>query len=120
MAGLYGSGRSRSSPDDKVGRRLLCKLSEGETGRRQGMHEPNAIWAVSVHVKGVVIWQESFLVWEVDVVVITRIVVVSPPLKGRVVVVQHSVKSGVRLISGIAGEAGHTSEKHSYPRKDVE
>jgi hypothetical protein len=53
MAGLYGSGRS--SPDVEMGRRLSCKLSEEETGRRQGMHEPNAIWAVSVHEKGVVI-----------------------------------------------------------------
>ena len=31
------------------------------------MHEPDMIWAVSVSVneKGVVIWQESFLGWEV-------------------------------------------------------
>jgi hypothetical protein len=64
MAGLYGSGRS--SPDDELGRRLVCKLSGKERGRRQGMHEPNAIWAVSVYVEGVVIWRESFLVWEVE------------------------------------------------------
>ena len=54
MAGLYGSGCS--SPDDvELGHRLLCKLSGEETERRQGMHEPNAIWAVAVQEKGVVI-----------------------------------------------------------------
>ena len=37
-----------------------------ERGRRQGMHEPNAIWAASVHEMGVVIWQESVLDLEVD------------------------------------------------------
>lgn len=54
MAGLNGSGRS-SPDDDELGRRLVCKLPDEETGRRQGMHEPNAICAVSVHEKGVVI-----------------------------------------------------------------
>jgi hypothetical protein len=65
MAGLYGSG-CPSPDDDELGRRLVCKLSDEETGRRQGMYEANAIWAVSVHVKGVVIWRESLLGWEVD------------------------------------------------------
>ena len=50
-AGLYGSGRT--FPDnDELGRRLMCQLSEEDTGRRQGIHEPNAIWAVSVREKG--------------------------------------------------------------------
>ena len=53
-AGLYGSGRS--SPDDvEMGHRLVCKLSDEETGRRQGMHEPNAIWVTSVAEKDAVI-----------------------------------------------------------------
>ena len=30
------------------------------------MHEPNEIWAASVHEMGVVIWQESVLDLEVD------------------------------------------------------
>ena len=30
---------------------MTCKLSEEETGRRQG-YELDAIWAVSVHEKG--------------------------------------------------------------------
>ena len=65
MMGLYGSGHS--SPDDvELGRRLVCKLSEDEKGRRQVMHEPNAIWVTSVYEKGVVIWQESLLGWEVE------------------------------------------------------
>ena len=55
MAGLYGSARS-SLDHVEVGSRLACKLSEEETERRQGMHEPNAIWAVSVNEMGVVIW----------------------------------------------------------------
>ena len=61
MAGLYGSGLS--SPDnDELGRRSVCELSEEDTGRRQGMHEANAIWAVSVREKGNVIWQGRELV----------------------------------------------------------
>ena len=47
MVGLYGS--ARSSPDDELGRQLLCQLSEAETGRGRVMHETNAISAVSVH-----------------------------------------------------------------------
>lgn len=50
-AGLYSSGCSA----DIVGRFVFCKLSEDETGRRQGMHEPSAILTVSDHEKGVVI-----------------------------------------------------------------
>ena len=51
MAELYGSGSS--SPDDvELRRRLVCKLSEDETGWRQVMHQPNAIWVTSVHEKG--------------------------------------------------------------------
>ena len=42
----------------------MFKLSEDETGRRQGMHEANAIWVASVHDMGVVIWQERLLGWE--------------------------------------------------------
>ena len=65
MAGLYGSGRT--FPDnDELGRRLMCQLSEEDTGRRQGIHEPNATWAVSVREKGNVIWQGSLLGWEVE------------------------------------------------------
>ena len=65
MAGLYGSGRP--FPDnDELGCRLMCELSEEDTSRRQGMHEPNAIWAVSVHEKGNVIQQGSLLGWEVE------------------------------------------------------
>ena len=64
MAGLSGSGRS-SPDDDELGRRLMCELSE-DTGRRRGMHEANAIWAVSVHEKGVEIWKERLLGWEVE------------------------------------------------------
>ena len=30
------------------------------------MREPNAIWVVSVHEMGVVVWQESLLGWEVE------------------------------------------------------
>ena len=30
------------------------------------MHEPNAIWVMSVHESGVVIWQESVVGWEVE------------------------------------------------------
>ena len=44
----------------------MCKLSEDETGRRQGKHEPNAIRAASAHDKGVVMWQKSLLGWEVE------------------------------------------------------
>ena len=65
MMRLYGSGRS-SPDDDELGRRLVCKLSDKETGRRQGMHEPNASWAASFHEMGVVICQESVLDLEVD------------------------------------------------------
>ena len=50
MAGLYGS--AHSSPDDELGRQLLCQLSEAETGRGRVMHETNAISAVSVHKQG--------------------------------------------------------------------
>lgn len=39
----------------------MCKLSDKEAGRRQGMHEPNAIQDVSVHENGVVILQENLL-----------------------------------------------------------
>ena len=63
MTGLYDSGRS--SPNDEFGRRLVCQLSENETGRIQGMHDPNAIWAMSVRELGVPIWPESLLGWEV-------------------------------------------------------
>ena len=42
MAGLYGSGRS-SPDDDELGLRLMRELSEEDTGRRRGMHVPNAI-----------------------------------------------------------------------------
>ena len=65
MAGLYGSGRS-SPDDDELGLRLMRELSEEDTGRRQGMHVPNAIWAVLVHEKGVAIWQEGLLGCEVE------------------------------------------------------
>ena len=44
MAGLYGYGYS--SPDNELGHRLVCKLSEEEMGRRQGLHEHNAIGTV--------------------------------------------------------------------------
>jgi len=60
MAGLWGYCCS-SPDDDELGRRVLCKLPEEEKGRRQGMHEPNAIWAVSVREKDAVIWQGSLL-----------------------------------------------------------
>lgn len=54
-AGLYDSG----SPDVELDRRLVlgvfCKLSDEKTGWRHGMHEPNVIWAVLDHEKGVVI-----------------------------------------------------------------
>ena len=30
------------------------------------MHEPNAMWLVSAHEMGVVVWQESLLGWEVE------------------------------------------------------
>ena len=30
------------------------------------MHEPNAIWVMSVHEMGVVSWQERLLGWEVE------------------------------------------------------
>ena len=43
--------------------------------------------------------------------------IVSPPLKGRVVADQGSAESGVRFIRWIAGEAGHTSEKHPWPEE---
>ena len=49
---------------------------------------------------------------EGDVIVITCNVVASMPLKGRDVIVQGSVESGVRLVPRIAGEAGRTSENH--------
>ena len=62
---MYGPGSS-SLEDVELGRRLLCKLSEDEKGRRQVMHEPNAIWVTLVHEKGVVIWQENLLGWEVE------------------------------------------------------
>ena len=65
MVGLYGCGRS-SPDDDELGCQVVCRLSEDETGRRQGMHEPNAIWVMSVHDMGVVGWQESLLGWEVE------------------------------------------------------
>jgi hypothetical protein len=66
MARLYSSGHS-SPDDDELGRRLVCKLLDEETGRRQDMYEANVIWAVlSVHEKGAVIWQESLLGWEVE------------------------------------------------------
>ena len=42
----------------------MCKLSEEETGRRQVMREPNAIWVMSLH-EIVVSWQEM-LDWEVE------------------------------------------------------
>ena len=62
--GLYCSGRS--SPDDELGPRLVCK-SEEETGRRQDMREAIAIRAVSEHEKGVVIvLTEDGLGWEVE------------------------------------------------------
>ena len=51
-AGLYCSGRS--TPDDELDPPLVGN-SEEETGQRQGMHEPDAIWAVTDHEKGVVI-----------------------------------------------------------------
>ena len=40
------------------------------------------------------------------------------PLKGRVVIVQGSAESEVRLIPSIAGEAGDTSENHPYTGKN--
>ena len=55
--------------------------------------------------------------FEEDVIVITCNVVVSQPLKRGVVIVQGSAERGVRLIPSLAGEAGHTSEKHPYLRK---
>ena len=100
MTGLYGTGCS--SPDDvELGRRLMCKLSDEEMEQRKGMHEPNAIWVMSVYEMGVVIGQESCWVggkFEGDVIVITCNVAGSPPLKERVVVVQGSAESGVRLV----------------------
>ena len=56
------------------------------------MHEPNAIWVASVYEKGIVIWQESLLGWEVEGNLKGRNgnycnAVVSPPLKGRVIIV---------------------------------
>ena len=37
-----------------------------ERGQRQGVHDPNASWAMSVHEKGVVSWQESLLDREME------------------------------------------------------
>ena len=54
MAGFYGSGRSFLD-DVELGGRLACKLSGEKTERRQGMRDPNAIWAVAVQEKGVVV-----------------------------------------------------------------